>query len=282
MQNRRLRQDTDFRSCRHIKRGVLCTARTGRDGRRQEQKVQNRRLRQDTVFRSCRYENGGVLCTARTRRDGRHQEQKVQNRRLGKQPSFGVAGRLSGEYCAQHALEGMVDFKSRKCRTASCGKRPCFGVAGTKTGEYCAQHAQEGMVNVMSRKCRIKGCGKRPCFGAAGTKEAEYCAQHTGLQRGVGGFRDGEVGPHHSGKKNIANVLPSVAKRTNVRPPPTKTSQPSGANRDSRKRVRHPETTSTASKRDVAREPTVPDNDGQRSPVKRDFSAVKMKVQHSL
>ena len=57
-------------------------------------------------------------------------------------------------------------------------------------------------------------------------------------------------------KKTIANILPSVAKHTSVRPPPTRTSQPSGASRDSRKRVRHPEVTSTASKRAVAREPT--------------------------
>ena len=244
---------------------------------------------------------------------------KCRTEGCGKVPSFGVAGTKAAEYCAQHALEGMVDVKNRKSRTEGCGKIPSFGVAGTKMEEYCAQHAPEGTVNVHGKMCRTAGCGKRSSFGAAGTKKAEYCAQHaldgtvdvkspkcktgscvkipsfgvadtktvkycaqhTRLQRGVEGFREREVGPHHSGKKNIANVIPSVAKHTNVRPPPTKTSQPSGANRDFRKRVRHPETTSTASKRAVAREPTVPDIDGQKSPVKRDFS-VKIEVQLSL
>ena len=180
----------------------------------------------------------------------------------------------------------MVDVKTKKCRTANCGKRPYFGVAGTKTGDYCAQHAPEGMVDVKIRKCRIEGCGKIPYFGVAGTKTVEYCAQHTRLQCGVEGFREREVGPHHSEKKPIANVIPSVAKHKSVRPPPTKTSPPSGANRDSLKRVRHVEIASTASKRAVAREPTagvvtMPDIDGQKSPVKRN-SSVKMEVQLSL
>ena len=120
----------------------------------------------------------------------------------------------------------------------------------------------------------------------ADTRTAEYRAQHTRLQCGVEGLRGREVGPHHSGKETIANVLPSVAKHTSVRPPPTKTSQPSGVSRDSRKRVRPLEFTSTASKRAVAREPTagvltMPDIDGQKSPVKRN-SSVKMEVQLSL
>ena len=211
---------------------------------------------------------------------------KCRTEGCGKRSSFGVALTKTTEYCAQHALEGMVDVKNIKCKTEGCGKQPSFGVAGTRTTEYCAQHAPEGMVDVKSPKCKTGSCVKVPSFGVAGTKTVKYRAQHTRLQRGVGGFRDGEIGPHHSGKKNIANVIPSVAKCTNVSPPPTKTSQPSGANRDSRKRVRHPAITSTVSKRSVAREPTaevvtVPDIDGQNSPVKRDYS-VKMEVQLSL
>ena len=181
---------------------------------------------------------------------------------------------------------GMVDVKSRKCRTEGCDKLPSFGVTGTKTVEYCAQHAPEGMVNVKNRKHRTKLCGKKPSFGVTNTRTAEYRAQQTRLQCGVEGFREREVGPHHSGKKTIANVITSVAKHTSICPPPTKTSQPSGASRDSCKRARQPEIASTASKRAVAREPTaggvtIPDIDGQKSPVKRD-SSVKIEVQISL
>ena len=70
-------------------------------------------------------------------------------------------------------------------------------------------------------------------------RTAEYRAQYTRLQCGVEGLREREIDPHHSGKETIANVIPSVAKHTSVRPPPTNTSQPSGASRGSRKRVRH-------------------------------------------
>ena len=212
----------------------------------------------------------------------------------GKKAYFGVAGTKTGECCAQHLQDGMVDVKSRKCRTATCGKQPFFGVAGTKSAKYCAQHAPEGMVDVKSRKCRTEGCGKRPFFGVADTKTGEYCSQHaqggmvnvkSRLQRGVEGFREREVGPHHSGKESIANVILSFAKHTSVCPPP-KTSQLLSASRDSRKRVRHPEITSTASKRAVAREPTagvvtMPDIDGQKSPVKR-ICSVKVEMQLSL
>ena len=190
------------------------------------------------------------------------------------------------EYCAQHAPEGVVDVKSRKCRTESCGKRSPFGVAGTKIGEYCAQHASEGMDDVKSRKCRTECCGKLVSFRVAGTKTGEYCGQHAPEGTvDVKSRKCGKVGPHHSGKKTIANVIPSVAKHTSARPPP-KTSQPSGASRDSRMRIRHPEITSTASKRAVAREPTagvltIPDIDGKKSPVKRN-SSVKMEVRLSL
>ena len=142
------------------------------------------------------------------------------------------------------------------------------------------------MVQVKSRKCRTKRYGKKPSFGVADTRTTEYRAQHTRLQCGVEGFREIKVDPHHSGKETIANVVPSVAEHTSVRPPPTKTSQPSGGSRDSRKRVRPLKITSTASKRAVAREPTagvvtMPDIDGQKSPVKRN-SSVKMEVQLSL
>ena len=244
---------------------------------------------------------------------------KCRTEGCGKLPSFGVAGTKTREYCAQHALEGMVDVKKRKCRTEGCGKLASFGVAGAKTGEYCTRHALEGMVDVKRKKCitngcgklppfgfegtktvkycakhapnvccrkrRTKRCGKKPSFGVTNTRTAEYGAQHTRLQCGVEGFRERKVGPHHSGKKTFANVIPSVAKHTSVRPPP-KTSQPSGASRDSRKRVRHPEITSTASKRAVAREPTagvvtMPDIDGQKFPIKQN-SSVKVEVHLSL
>ena len=42
-------------------------------------KRQNRKLRQGSTFRSGRHKNGGVLCVARPGWDGRRQEQKVQN-----------------------------------------------------------------------------------------------------------------------------------------------------------------------------------------------------------
>ncbi|CAN0420932.1 unnamed protein product, partial [Ascophyllum nodosum] len=82
-----------------------------------------------------------------------------------------------------------------------------------------------------------------------------------------------EVGPHNAGKETIGDVIPVAP---NIQPfiSSTKSSQPSGVSRDSRKRVRHSEITSTASKRAVAQESTagavtVPDIDGQKSPVKR-------------
>ena len=91
---------------------------------------------------------------------------------------------------------------------------------------------------------------------------------------------------HYSGKKTIDNVRPSGAKNTTVHPPPTKTSQPSDVCWGSRKRVRHPEITPTASKRAVARESTagavtMADIDGQKPPVKRN-SYMKTEVQLSL
>ena len=165
-------------------------------------------------------------------------------------------------------------------------EQPFFGVAGTKTVEHCARHSLDGMVQVKNRKCRTKRGDKKPSLRVANTRTAEYRAQHTRLQCGVEGFREREVGPHHSGKVTIANVIPSVAIHTSVRPPPTKTSQLSGASRDSRKRVRHGEITSPASKRAVAGEPTagdvtMPDIDRRKYSVKIN-SSVKMEVQLSL
>ena len=214
----------------------------------------------------------------------------------GKQPSFGVAGSKTVEYCALHAPEGMVDIMAKKCRTEGCGKIPSFGVAGKKTAGYCARDAPDGMVDVKNRKCRTEGCGKRPSFGVAGTKTAEYCAQHARVQCGVEGFREREVGPHHSEKEAISKVVPSGAEHIAVHPPATKTSQPSGVCWSSRKRVRHPETASTASKRAVARESTagavtmrghtyskstMPDIDEQKYPVNRS-SSMKTEVLLSL
>ena len=203
---------------------------------------------------------------------------------------------LTVECCAHHAPEGMVDVISRKCSTEGCGKIPSFGVADTKAAEYCARHAPHGMVDVCNRKCRTEGFGKKPSFGVAGTKTAEYCAQHARVQCGVEGFREREVGPHHSEKEAISKVVPSGTEHIAVNPPATKTSQPSGVCWSSRKRVRHPEIASTASKRAVARESTagavtmhghtyskstLSVIDGQKSPVNRN-SSVKTEVQLSL
>ena len=202
-----------------------------------------------------------------------------------KRPSYGVAGTKTVEYCAQHAPDGMADVKSRKFRTEGCGKRPTHGVAGTKTVEYCAQHAPDGMVDVCSKKCKTQGCGKQPSYEVAGTKTAEDCAQHARLKCGVEGYREGEVDPHHSGKETIGNMLPNGAKHQTVYPPATTSPQSEGG-QGSRKRVRHPEFTSTTSMRPIARESAggagiMQDRDGQNSPVKRDYS-VKAEVQLSL
>ena len=244
---------------------------------------------------------------------------KCRTEGCGKRPSFGVTGTKTTEYCAQHAQDGMVDVLSKICRTEGCGKQSSFGVAGTKTAKYCARHAPDGMVNVCSRKSRTEGCGKRPLFrvagmktaeycaqhasdvcsrkfrtggcgkkpsfGVAATKTAEYCARHARIQRGVEGYREREVGPHHSGKETTRNVIPSGAKHVTVLLPPTKTSHRSGVSRDSRKRVRHPEITSTTSKRAVTRESTagavaMPDIDRRKSLVRQN-SCVKTELQLS-
>ena len=141
------------------------------------------------------------------------------------------------------------------------------------------------MINVRSRKCRTEDCGKRPSFRVTKVKTAEYCAQHARLQYGVEGYREKEVGPHHSGKETIGDVIPSCARHTTIHSTP-KTSQPSGVCWDSRKRVRHPESTSTGSERAAAREPgaeavTMPDIDGGKSTARR-ISSMKVELQLSL
>ena len=200
-------------------------------------------------------------------------KEKYRTEGCGKQPSFGVTRTSTAEYCARHAPNGMVNVCRRKRRTEDCGKQPSFGVLGTKTAEYCAQHAPGGTVNVYNKKCRTEGCDKQPSFGVANTRTGEYCVLHARLQYGVEGYR---VAPHHSGKETIHNIIPSGAKP----------SEPSGVSRDSRKQVRHPEITSMASKRAVARVSTAgagtrPYINGQNSPVKRN-SSVKTEVHLSF
>ncbi|CAN0019332.1 unnamed protein product [Ascophyllum nodosum] len=180
----------------------------------------------------------------------------------------------------------MVDVYRNKSRIESCGKQASFEVAGTKPVECFAQHSPDGVVDTCSRKCTSGGCSKKPSIGVANTKMTEYCAHHTRLNCGVEGYREREVGPHNSGKKTTGNVIPDGAKHKTRNPPPTKTSPPSDGSRGSRKRVRHPEMTPTASKRAVLRESsgvagTLPEIDGQKFLVKRNFS-MKPEVQLSL
>ncbi|CAM9155783.1 unnamed protein product [Ascophyllum nodosum] len=193
-----------------------------------------------------------------------------------KRPSFGVTGKKTPKYCAQHAPDEMVDVYRNKCRTESCGKQASFVVAGTKTAEYFAQNAPDEMVDACSRKCTTGGCSKKPSLGVANTTMVEYCSQHTKLNGGVEGYREREVGPHNSGKKSAGNVIPNGAKHKTINPPPTKTNPPSDGSRGS-------QMTRTASKRAVLRESsgvagTMPEIDGQISPVKRN-SSLKTEVQ---
>ena len=198
---------------------------------------------------------------------------KCRTEGCGKGPSFGVTGAKTPEYCTQNATDAMVDVRSRKCRTEGCRKGPSYGVTGTKTAEYCAQHAPEAMVNVKSKKCRTGGCCKKPSFRVANTRTVEYCAQHARLKCGVEGYREGEVDPHHSGTETVGNILPNGAKHQTVHPLAT-TSPPSEGCQGSRKRIRHPELTSTASMRPISRKSAggagiMHDSDEQKSPVKR-------------
>ena len=212
MPNRWMRQATILWSYRYKNGGVLCTARTRRDGQRLQQKVQNRKLRQATVVRSCTYKKGGVLCAARTGRNGQRLQQKVPNRRL------------------------------RQAAVFPGGQRKHGGVLCT--------------ARQTTTRCRnIQG------------------------ERGW---------PTPLGKETICDVIPSCATHATINSPP-KPRQPSGVRWDSRKRVLHPETTSTGSKRAAAREPSaevvtmsaMPDTDGETSTVERN-SSVKMEMQLSL
>ena len=71
-----------------------------------------------------------------------------------------------------------------------------------------------------ARRCRTEHRGKQSSFGVANARTVEYCSQHARLQCGVEGFREREVGPHHSGKETIGNVIPSGVTHTTVHPPP--------------------------------------------------------------
>ena len=118
----------------------------------------------------------------------------------------------------------------------------------------------------------------------ANKRTAEYCTQHAILKCGVEGYREGEVDPHHSETENIGSILPNGAKHQTVHPPAA-TSPLSEGGQGSRKRVRHPEFTSTASMRPISQESAggmgiMQDSDGQKSPVKR--VSVKAEVQLSV
>ena len=187
------------------------------------------------------------------------------------------------EYCSQHAPEGTVDVKNRKGRTEGCGKQPSFGVAGTKTVEHGAPFAPKGMADACSRKGSTGSGGNKLSFGVANTRTVEDHTQNTRLKCGVDGYREREVCPHHCGKETIGDEIRSGGKHTDVHPLLTQASPPSGCSRGSRKRARHPETTSTASERVFARKSTggavtMRDIDRQKSPVNRD-STVKTEVE---
>ena len=165
-------------------------------------------------------------------------------------------------------------------------RKPLFGVVGTKAVEYGAPFAPDGMVDACSRNGTTGGCGKKLSFGVANTRTVEYHAQNTRLKCGVEGYSEREVSPHRCGKEIIGGVLPSGGKHKDVHPLLTQASPPSGGSRGSRKRARHSEVTSTASKRAITRESTgetvtMPDIDVQKSPVNRN-SAMKTEVQLCL
>ena len=183
----------------------------------------------------------------------------------GKRASFGVAGTKRPEYCTQNAPDGMVDVSSRMCSTEGYGKRVSFGVAGTKRPEYCTQHALDGMVHVREIKCITEGCGKEPSFGVVG-------------RRGIG--------PYHSGKGTIDDASPSGSEHETVHSPPAQASPLSGGSCISCKQVQQPHNVPTTLKRAVILESaagavTMPEIEGQKSPVKRDPS-VKTEVHVSL
>ena len=233
----------------------------------------------------------------------------------GKNAAFGVEGTKTPEYCRHHALSGMVNVRDVMCKLEGCGKIPAFGVAGTKTKEYYRQHALDGMVNVRGKMCGTEGCGKQPSFGEAGTRTAEYCTQHaldgmvnvhrkvrTEDSSMISAFKVANMktdehcaqhnrlrrnDPNLSGKEINGAACPSGSKHQTVHTPPAQASPFSGSSRGSRKRVRYLHTGSTVlKKRAVALETTagaltMPEIEGQKSPVKQD-SSVKTEVHASL
>ena len=171
------------------------------------------------------------------------------------------------------------------CITTGCLKQPSFGVAGTKTAEHCRQHAPYGMVNVY-RKHRTEDSRTISAFKVAVTKTDEQCAQRKRPRCGVKGCRRREIGPNHSGKETIGNASPSGSKHEAVHSPLAQANSFSSSSRGSRKRVQRPHDVPTALKRAVILESvvgavTMPEVEGQKSPVKQD-SSVKIEVQFSL
>ncbi|CAM9845314.1 unnamed protein product, partial [Ascophyllum nodosum] len=123
-----------------------------------------------------------------------------------------------------------------------------------KKREYCAQHAPNGIVDVKNRKCRTQGCrkGRRLEWQVQQRRSTVHSTPDYNSVSKVQGQR-GWPTPLE-GKHWQRNS--SGAKHSTVHPPPTKTSQPSGVSPDSHKRVRHPDVTSTMSKRAIARKST--------------------------
>ena len=137
------------------------------------------------------------------------------------------------------------------------------------------------MVNV-HRKRRTEDSGTISAFKVADTKTDKQCAQHNRARCGVEGCRTRGIGPNHSGKETIGDASPSDSKHKTVRSPTAQASPLSGGNRVSRKRVQHPQNMPTALKRAVIPESaagavTMPEIEGQKSPVKQD-SSVKIEV----
>ena len=211
---------------------------------------------------------------------------KCRTKGCSKQPSFGVAGTKTAEYCTQHALDGTTNVITIKCRPKGCCKQAYFGVTGTEMAEVCANHAPDGMVNVEDSLCRVEDSGMITAFGVEGTKTTEYCAQHNWPRCGVEGCRRRGVGPNHSGKGTIGDASPIDSKHKTVHSPPAQASPLSDGSCISCDQVQHPHNVPTALKRAVFLESaagavTMPEIEGQKSPVKRDPS-VKTEVHISL
>ena len=248
--------------------------------------MHNGKLRQDPVVRDGRYKNA-KYCTQHAL-DGMV---NVRNKRCttqgcGKEPSFGVAGTKTVECCTQHVPDGIINGRNIKCTTEGCDKEPSFGVAGTKMAKYCTQHAQDGMVDVMREICTAKESGMICSFGVAGTKTAEHCAQHNMPRCGVKECRGRGIAPNLSGKDTNGDASPIGSKHKTVHSPPAQASPLSGGSWGSLKRGRYLHNVPTALKRAVilwstAVARTMPEIEGQKSPIKRNYS-VKTGVQVSF